>query len=153
MGRYGKDVSLEAELILELDVEIAQPMIVGQTDKGYLKVIPITGGTFCGQQLKGEIVPGGADWNTVMGVGPEDLEGIRQVFAKYTIRTQEGVYISVENEGWKAMDPVHATAIATVPKFECADERYRWLNYGVYVGSLTPKQGKDGVTLRFYRMK
>ena len=78
MGRYGKDVSLAAELILELDVEIAQPMIVGQTPKGYLKVIPITGGTFCGQELKGEIVPGGADWNTVMGDGPDDLGGIRQ---------------------------------------------------------------------------
>lgn len=153
MGRYGKDVTLEAELILELDVDISEPLLVGQTHKGYLKVIPITGGTFCGQELQGEIVPGGADWNTVMGDGPEDLHGIRQVFAKYTIRTQDGVYISVENEGWKAMDPNDATAIATVPRLQCADERYRWLNYGVYVGSLTPRPEKNGVTLRFFRMK
>lgn len=153
MGRYGQDVTLEAELILELDVDISEPLLVGQTHKGYLKVIPITGGSFCGQQLQGEIVPGGADWNTVMGDGPEDLHGIRQVFAKYTIRTQDGVYISVENEGWKAMDPNDATAIATVPRLQCADERYRWLNYGVYVGSLTPRPEKNGVTLRFFRMK
>ena len=128
MGRYGKDVSLEAELILELDVEISEPMVVGQTHKGYLKVIPIAGGAFCGQELRGEIIPGGADWNTVMGDGPEDLRGIRQVFAKYTIRTQDGAYISVENEGWKAMDPGQATAIATVPRlcllytYDAADE-------------------------------
>ena len=153
MGCYGKDVTLEAELILELDVDISEPLVVGQTHRGYLKVIPIAGGTFCGQELNGELIPGGADWNTVMGNGPDDLEGIRHVFAKYTIRTREGVCISVENEGWKAMDPGQATAIATVPKLLCADPRYRWLNYGVYVGSLTPRAEGNGVRLSFYRMK
>ncbi len=153
MGIYGTDVMLQAEEILELDVDISEPLVVGQTHRGYLKVIPIEGGTFCGQKLKGELIPGGADWNTVMGSGPDDLEGIRHVFAKYTIRTLDGVCISVENEGWKPMDAAKATTIATVPRLLCADPRYRWLNYGVYVGSLTPRPGGNGVKLRFYRMK
>lgn len=151
MGTYGKDVVLAAELVLELSVDIAPPIVVGQTHSGYLKVIPITGGTFQGKELQGEILPSGADWNTVFGSGPDDSSGVRQVFAKYTICTQDGAVISVENEGWKAMDPACATAIATTPKFQTADSRYDWLNYGVYVGSLEPRFG--GVTLRFYRMK
>lgn len=153
MGRYGRDVTLEAELVLEVQVEIQPPMVVGQTFNGYLKVIPIAGGTFQGEQLRGEVIAGGADWNTVFGSGPEDLEGIRQVFAKYTLKTEDGAYISVENEGWKAVDQASATAIATVPKLRTADPRYHWLNYGVYVGSLTPRPDGSGVTLRFYRMK
>ena len=143
MGRYGRDVTLEAELVLEVQVEIQPPMVVGQTFNGYLKVIPIAGGTFQGEQLRGEVIAGGA----------EDLEGIRQVFAKYTLKTEDGAYISVENEGWKAVDQASATAIATVPKLRTADPRYHWLNYGVYVGSLTPRPDGSGVTLRFYRMK
>ena len=153
MGYYGPDVQLAAELIMELSVNIAPPIVVGETHKGYLKVIPITGGSFQGQELRGEIIPGGADWNTAMGSSPEDPAGIRQIFAKYTIRTHDGIVISVENEGWKSIDPADATSIATVPKLQTASPRYHWLNYGVYVGSLTPRANGSGVELKFYRLK
>lgn len=98
MGYYGTDVQLAAELIMELSVDIAPPIVVGETQKGYLKVIPITGGSFRGQELHGEIIPRGADWNTAMGSSPEDPAGVRQTFAKYTIRTHDGIVISVEND-------------------------------------------------------
>ncbi|MGE4276971.1 MAG: DUF3237 domain-containing protein [Lawsonibacter sp.] len=137
---------------MELSVEIADPYIVGQTRGEYAKVIPITGGTFCGQNLNGTVLPGGADWNTVSGKGAEDLTGIRHVFAKYVIRTDMGVCIAVENEGWKSMSSDNVTAIATVPKFQTAAPEYDWLNWGVYVGSLTPRPDNSGVTLRFYRL-
>lgn len=153
MGKFGNDVTLAAELVLELSVDIGEPDVVGQTRRGYTKVIPITGGRFQGQCLRGEILPGGADWNTVFGAGPEDPAGLRRVFAKYVICTEDGACIDVENEGWKPMDPCCATEIATVPRFQTAHPAYDWLNYGVYVGSLTPRADKSGVTLRFYRLK
>lgn len=153
MGIYGRDVELEAELIMSLSVDISEPDIVGQTHRGYLKVIPITGGSFCGERLNGKIIPGGADWNTVLGDYPDSLSAVRHIFAKYTIATDDGAVISVENEGWKPMNADKSTAISTVPKLETADKRYRWLNYGVYVGSLTPRAQGGGVELNFYRMK
>ncbi|MEA4932221.1 MAG: DUF3237 family protein, partial [Lawsonibacter sp.] len=100
----------------------------------------------------GLILPGGADWNTVIGNGAEDLTGIRHVFAKYVIQTDTGVCIAVENEGWKSMSPDHTATIETVPKFQTAAPEYDWLNWGVYVGSLTPRPDKRGVMLRFYRL-
>jgi len=153
MGQYGADVKLDAELILELSVDIEPPYVVGQTRRGYTKVIPISGGTFRGERLRGEILPGGADWNTVFGPDPAGTGGIRQVFAKYTIRTEEGACIAVENEGWKSMDPERNTRIATVPKLQTAAPELDWLNWGVYVGELIPRPDGSGVTLRFYRMK
>lgn len=153
MGQYGIDCALEAELILELNVDITEPLVIGQTNQGYTKVIPISGGSFCGAQLKGHIVPGGADWNTAMGKTPDDPSGIRQIFAKYVICTDEGDYINVENEGWKSLNPANATRICTVPKLQTSCAKYDWMNYGVYVGTLTPKEGGGGVKLGFYRMK
>jgi len=153
MGKYGTDTMLSAELIMELSVDITEPYIVGQAHGEYAKVIPITGGTFCGQNMNGIILPGGADWNTVIGDSAEDLKGIRHVFAKYVIRTDTGVCIAVENEGWKSMSPDNTTVIVTVPKLQTAAPEYDWLNWGVYVGALIPRPDKSGVTLRFYRLK
>lgn len=150
---YGIETTLEAELVMELSVDIQPPQIVGQTHQGYTKVIPITGGTFRGQLLEGDILPGGADWNTVMAPTPDDPGGIRRVFAKYTIRTRDGHHICVENEGFKSMDPQKATRAVTVPRFQTAAAGYDWLNYGVYVGTLEPRSDGSGVSLRFYRMK
>ena len=150
MESYGKTVQLDAELVLELLVNIDSPIVVGQTTKGYLKIIPITGGSFQGEHLQGTVISGGADWNTTIGDGPQ---AIRQIFAKYSIQTNDGAVISVENEGWKSVHPDNATVIATVPKLQTADPRYDWLNYGVYVGSLTPYPQSGCVMLKFYRMK
>ena len=36
MESYGKTVQLDAELVLELLVNIDSPIVVGQTTKGYL---------------------------------------------------------------------------------------------------------------------
>ena len=87
-------MKLEADLIMNLRVDIGTFQELGETSHGNLKVIPITGGSFSGPQLKGTIVPGGADWNKLMG------GSVRHIFAKYTLLTDDGEYISIENEGY-----------------------------------------------------
>lgn len=48
-------MQLEADLIMELTVEVGEPQEVGNTPKGNLKLIPITGGVFSGENIKGSI--------------------------------------------------------------------------------------------------
>lgn len=138
---------LEAELVLELTVELGETQEVGATPNGFLRLIPITGGEFSGPNIKGKILLGGYDWNTVVN------ENVTHVFAKYAIQTEDGVNISVENEGYINAKQQNALII-TSPKFQVQEGKYDWLNSGVFVGSL---QGgiteKPSVRIKIYKMK
>lgn len=140
-------MQLEADLVLELDVEVGEVQEIGKTPKGLLRLIPITGGTFKGANIKGKVISGGYDWNTTLN------ETSAHVFARYALQTDDGVYISVENEGYLD-DKTQNNVIKTNPRFDVADGKYDWLRSGVYVGSLeASKSEKPGVCIKIYRMK
>ena len=137
-------VQLNAKEVLHLQVECSPPLEVKNCPDGYLRVIPITGGVFNGE-IEGTVVEGGADWNT------EKIDGSAHVFAKYLLKTKDGHYIVIENEG--IIPKENQGLIKTSPKFK-ADKngKYAWLNNGVYVGSLEPGQGKYAVEIRIYKL-
>jgi hypothetical protein len=115
------------------------------TQTGYLRVIPITGGSFSGPGIKGTVIPGGADWNTMIG------EKTAHVFAKYVIQTDVGVLISVENEG--TVDFTQPAMICTTPRFQVQkDSKYAWLQNGVFVGSLVPAPDRSAVLIKIYKL-
>ena len=138
---------LEAELVLELAVELGETQEAGQTPNGFLRLIPIIGGEFSGLHIKGKILPGGYDWNTVIN------ENVAHVFAKYIIQTDDGINISVQNEGHlniKKQDSL----ILTTPQFQVQEGKYDWLNSGVFVGSLGGGSSeKPSVNIKIYKMK
>lgn len=138
-------MTLEAEIVLQLHVLCEAPFEVKNDGIGHLNVIPIIGGSFDGL-IKGEIVSGGADWNTARE------GGISHVFAKYLIKTDDGHFIAIENEGkicWEKED-----FIKTSPRFQVAqDSPYHWLNSGVYVGSLGVCSKENAVDITIYRLK
>lgn len=149
-------VQLDAELILELLVQCPEEdrLVVGGNDWGYLKCIQIKGGTFHGEKLNGKVIPGGADWNMGVGGDTEDTVHSRTVFAKYLLQTDDGVYIAIENLGYKYVEQSKNTLIQTMPTFHAPRGKYEWLNYGVYVGSLagTTVDGVRCVSIKIYKM-
>lgn len=150
------DVKLDSKLIFKLSVDCDPAMEIGKTDKGYFKVIPITGGTFegdgLGDGIKGEVISGGADWNSKLGGDVVNNPRSSHVFAKYVIKTDDGTYIAIENEGFKGLKEGESTNIVTNPRFQVEAGKYEWLNYGVYVGSLAPREDKTGVEISIYKM-
>ncbi len=135
---------LQAELIMKLHVQCADTMEVKNDGSGYLRVIPIIGGTFEGK-LCGEVVSGGADWNTTRE------NGVAHVFAKYLIKTEDGEYIAIENEGKIRFED--SSVIKTSPRFQAAAEgRYAWLNSGVYVASLEAGKFEGQVEITVYQL-
>ena len=51
--------------------------VVGATPSGEIRLIPITGGSFEGEELHGEILGGGADWQDVRN------DGVLEISARY----------------------------------------------------------------------
>ncbi len=138
-------VKLEAELIFSLNVKCSETLDVGLNYDGHLRVIPIVGGTFTGV-VDGVVISGGADWNT------EKSDGLAHVFAKYCLKTSDGEYIAIENEGVIA-DFSDKYLIKTTPKFTVSkDSKYSFLNSGVYVGSLEVGGKENSVNINIYRM-
>ncbi|GKU23462.1 DUF3237 domain-containing protein [Clostridium folliculivorans] len=138
---------LDAELVLELNVEVGEVQEVGKTPKGFLRLIPITGGTFSGKNIKGKVLSGGYDWNTALN------DEIVHAFARYTLQTDDGVYISIENEGY--LDSrIQDKKIKTTPRFQISDGKYDWLRSGVFVGNLEAgKTDTPSVSIKVYEMK
>ena len=76
------------------------------------------------------------------------------MFAKYLLQTDDGVYIAIENLGYKYTRQEKNTLIQTCPSFHAPRGRYEWLNYGGYVGSLSGStvDGVRGVDIKIYKM-
>jgi hypothetical protein len=146
------------ELLCHVAVKIAAPQLVGAVLTGERRIIPITGGRFEGQKLRGEVLPGGADWQIVAADGTALLE------ARYTLRTEDGALIYVRNTGFRHGPPEVLAAIArgeqvdptkyyfrATPTFETGDKRYAWLNRLLAICSAV--RLKAEVLLDFYEVK
>ena len=138
----------ELEYVVTLHVQLGQTYSVGKTTHGTRTIIPITGGTFEGPNIKGEVLPGGADYQMA-----DASTGHTEVEAIYCIRTDDGVTIHVRNSGIINMgqDGMYFTC---APKFEApADSKYAWLNNKLFI--CRPGFGGmgGGITLNVWMVK
>ncbi len=133
----------QCEFAFELFAECAQPMPMGDTPQGKAALIPITGGRFEGPNIKGTVLPGGADWPLTRS------DGVNFVEARYPIQTDDGVIIQIHNRG--PMAP--GAKGRTMTTFNAPAGKYDWLNKSVFVGTLEVPPGQfKGVTVRFFKV-
>jgi len=151
-------VTPQLDYLFQATVTLAAPLSVGATGLGERRIIAITGGHFTGDQLSGEIVPGGADWQLVRPDGAALLD------ARYTLRTGDGALIYVSNRGIRhgpaavltrlaqgeAVDPATYYFRAT-PTFETGHPQYSWLNNIIAVCSGV--RTANAVLLDFYAVR
>lgn len=140
----------QMEFALQLRVTVEQPYTVGETEHGRRTVIPITGGTFKGPLLRGEILPGGADYQRANADGTRtELEAI------YSIKTDDGVFIHVRNRGL-VCDGKDGQGyyFKAAPQFEAPkDSRYAWLNNALFVCQPEWVKGFNGIILNVWKVK
>ena len=134
------------ELVASLKVSIAPPMAVGPSPEGLREIIPITGGTVEGPLLRGQVIPGGADWCLTHG------DGVAEVWARYAIRTDDGHVVSIINTGFAHPNGDGSYGGRTIPCFEVGDGRLAWLRREVFVGTLHAHASGEQVDLAFYRV-
>lgn len=143
----------QLEYIMRLDVSLGEAYSSGRTSYGVRNVIPITGGTFEGPDIKGTIIPGGADWQLT-----DTATGRTTVEAIYSIRTDDGVYIHIRNNGIIANmydDKGNSTSYFTcAPEFEAPDDsRYAWLNNAIFVCKPGPSGPQGTITLFVWKVE
>jgi hypothetical protein len=150
-----KAKGLRAEHVFDARVYIGSRTTIGKSKYGERGVIPITGGTFEGPNIKGEVLPGGEDWQL------KRYDGDGELYARYMLKTDDGFVIQVINRVLIHMGTeggVTSNYIRSVLDFEApSGSPYEWLNHAIFVGTLGGgqelKQGeKPCVVVSVYKL-
>ena len=150
-------VAPKLEFAFEVLAEVADPTVVGTMPAGTRRIVDILGGTFEGPEIKGRVVPGGADWQMIRADGFTDID------ARYTLETDEGHLIYVSNIGIRHAPPdvisrLNAGEVVdqsqiyfrAVPKFETAAPELEWMMKSIFIA--TGERYPNGVIIRFWRV-
>jgi muconolactone delta-isomerase len=127
--------------VYRLEATLGAPLDLGDTAQGHRRIVPLTGGSFSGPELNGELVAGAsADWQIVLPDGTA-LGDVR-----YTLRTDAGDLLYVQSRGVRHgraevlarlgrgedVDPSEYT-FRTATQIETAAPELDWLNKGVFI--------------------
>ena len=143
----------QLEFVMQLKVTIDEPYSCGETQHGKRVVIPITGGTFEGPEIKGTILSGGADYQLVnASLNRTELEAI------YCIKTDDDVCIHIRNKGiianGKDKEGKPTFYFKCAPQFEApTDSKYAWLNNALFVCQPDWSQQFKGIILNVWMVK
>ncbi len=134
--------------VLTLVVTLENTVEIGDSDVGMRRYVPITGGYFKGKDISGVVLPGGADWQL------QRPDGVLEIDALYTFKTDDGQTIIIHNAGLASNDPLVGKYpyIRTVPQFKAPKGKYDWLNKRIFTGTITPIEGKHAVVIRVYQV-
>lgn len=128
--------------LFSAEITLAPPLEMGVSPLGRRRIIEITGGQFTGERVSGKVLPGGADWQLVRA------DGVAYLDTRYTLETQDGALIYVQNRGYRhgpaevierlargeTVDPA-SYYFRTSPWFETSAPKYAWLNRTIFLGS------------------
>jgi hypothetical protein len=141
----------------EVRAQVGDPIEVGELPGGRRRIVPITGGTFEGSGLRGRIVPGGADWQII------EADGLSRLDTRYTLETESGQIIYVQNAGIRHAPPEVMTRLLagevvdpalvyfrTEPTFETSAPELQWLVRSLFVG--VGERYPSDVVIRFWRV-
>jgi Protein of unknown function (DUF3237) len=124
--------------VLQAAVNIGASLAVGSSKYGSRNIIPITGGTFTGTDVEGDVVSGGADYQLTPSGGGDLL-----IEARYTLKTSDGELIVVRNCNG-------GTGEGTRLSFETRkDGPYAWINADGFTGTIGLRLG--GVLISVFK--
>ena len=134
-----KTVRTRPQFVMRLAVRAM--LVVGATPGAFRRIGVVPGGTFAGERLAGEVLDGGADWQTVRGDGATTLD------VRLVIKTVDDALIGMTYRGVRCGPPDVLARIdrgedvapesyyfRIAPLFETAAARYDWINRIVAIG-------------------
>jgi len=146
------------EHVCDLAVTIDAPVEVGTTAMGLRRMIPITGGTVTGPLMRGRIVPGGADFQLIVGDGTQ-----AHLDARYVLELDDGTRVFVQNKALRVAsaedsakirrgEPVDPARVyfRCQPSFEASTPQWSWLAEHQFIG--VGLRLPDAVHLSFYKV-
>lgn len=132
----------ELRFFADLSVQVAAPQEIGATPAGRRRVIAITGGEARGDGWTARVLPGGADFQLIVG------DTLAQLDARYVLETDGGDLVFVQNKALRVAtrevtgklmrgEPVDPSEVyfRCFPSFETASPALSWINERFFVGS------------------
>ncbi len=128
-------------LAYRLQATVGAPHDLGETHAGRRRVVPLTGGTFSGPGLSGELLPGAsADWQLLLA------DGVAIADIRYTLRCETGALLYARSRGIRHGPPAVLARIVAGEDVAPGEYTYRlstlietaapeldWMNKGVFV--------------------
>jgi hypothetical protein len=143
-----QDGTLRTRLLYEAHVLLDRVVNVGATPHGVRRITAVRGGAFQGPSMRGEILPGGADWLLLRPDGVVELD------IRVAGQLDDGALVYVTERGYLRAPPEVLERIARgapvdpdaytlriVSSYETASSRYAWLNGALGVGHETIHEG------------
>jgi hypothetical protein len=150
-------LALQIDHFADLAVQVGTPIEVGTTRRGRRRMIPIVGGQARGHGWTARVLPGGADYQLVVGDTHAELQ------AHYVMETDAGDLIYVHNEAVRSApaavtarllrgEPVDPAQVyfRCLPSFETASAALGWINDRLFAGS--GLRHPDHVVMSFYTL-
>src|SRR5499427_3403739 len=133
-----KTLSLAPLFIFQ--IEVKPPSVIGATPGYDRRIGEIAGGRFEGERLRGKILTGGSDWQSLRS------DGATTINVRLVMETDDGALIGMTYLGMRhgpkevldriargeSVNPSEYYMRAT-PYYETASEKYGWLNRAVSV--------------------
>jgi hypothetical protein len=134
--------SLRSRPLFRLEIELHPIQEIGATPAGSRRVVPVSGGRFEGERVRGVILPhAGSDWLL------ERADGSFQQDVRLTLATDDGALVLMSYRGVRRGSAEVSARLArgeavgpseyylrTAPFFETSAPKYLWLNTIVSVG-------------------
>ena len=114
--------------LMSLRVSTASTQNIGAGPHGSRITVPITGGSFEGDRLRGKVLLCGDDWTV------KRADGVTELDLRITLETDDGALIHMTFEGIRDEGAPGGPYLRTVPRFETAEARYSFLNRLLAVG-------------------
>ena len=133
-------------LVFTARVQIDRLRVIGPIPGGEGRVVPITGGDFEGPNIRGKVMAGGADWQTVRP------DGVTELAAHYGLETDDGAIIQVQNN--VVIAPMGEVRLArSTLRFSAPGGLHDWLNKRVFVGTINaPGDDRAPVVIRCFEV-
>jgi len=141
----------------DLAVQVGQPQQIGRTARGVRRLIPILGGEATGDGWRADVLPGGADFQLLVG------DTLAELDARYVLQTDGGDLIYVQNRAVRTGTPEVMARLARgepvdpaqvyfrcSPSFETASPALGWITERMFVG--TGARHPDKVVMRFFEV-
>lgn len=126
---------------LTLDVDFGGMLNIGVSAQGRRRIAPILGGRFEGERLRGQVLPGGADWVI------NRPDGAMVIDVRITLKTYDDALIYCSYQGVFRAEPEVMKRfnrgeqlaegefnLRTLVRFETGHNGYQWLNDTLAVG-------------------
>lgn len=133
---------LASRPLFTIEIHLHPVQQIGATPLGTRRVVPVSGGRFAGDRLRGTVLPlAGSDWLL------ERSDGSFQQDARLTLETDDGAAILMSYRGVRHGSPEVAARLArgddvpateyylrTAPFYETGAPRYAWINTIASIG-------------------